>query len=98
MRRKKKRPELNTNKTKGSAFFPGIQKKLAISKANDSYEVEADKMAGTVVNSGESKNIQKKDAPEEEVQQKPLAESISSVQKKSMPAEEKTIQKKDKEE
>ena len=66
---------------------PFIQPKLKVGQPGDKYEVEADKMADTVVNktSAESANgIMSKEAPEEEIQKKPLASSISPLVQTSM--------------
>ena len=81
------------------AFFqPKVQKKLSVGQAGDKYEKEADSVADKVVSKSGGSDIQKAAQPEEEkVQQKPLAESISSVQKKEM-AEEEPVQKKGEEE
>lgn len=93
MRKRRRRPKLNTGTGEGQ-FFPGVQKKLKVGQPDDAFEVEADKMADTVVNGNEGGGLQKKEA-EEEVQQKPLAAAISDVQKKDMPADEEPVQKKD---
>lgn len=61
MKRKKKRPELNTNKTENGTFFPPVQKVSEDSKATDTNENEADSMANNVVNSVENKNVQEKE-------------------------------------
>lgn len=91
MRKRRRKPKLNTATGEGGQFFPGVQKKLAVGQPGDAFEVEADKMADTVVNP-EAAAIQKKDS-EDEIQQKPLAETISSVQKKDLAAEEEPVQK-----
>jgi len=91
MKKRKKRPDLNTTKAEAGTFFPGVQKKLAIGKADNAYEIEADNMADTLVNATENSNIQKKGATEE-VQQKPLSDAITPIQKKEM-TEEEPIQK-----
>lgn len=93
MKRRKKRPDTNTNKVESGTFFPGVQNKLAVGKPGDAYEVEADKMADTVVNSSENANVQKKDATEEDVQQKPLIDAITPIQKQELAAEEEAVQK-----
>lgn len=93
MRKRRSRPKLNTAVGEGGQFFPGVQKKLAIGEPGDAFEVEADKMADTVVNGAEGGTVQKKGTEEEEVQQKPLVETISPVQKKDLQAEEEPIQK-----
>lgn len=92
MRKRRRRPKLSTSVGENGLFFPGIQKKLAVGTPGDAFEVEADKIADTVVNGSESTTIQKKDT-EEEIQQKPLVETISSVQKKDLPADEEPVQK-----
>ncbi len=92
MKKRRRRPKLNTAVGEGGQFFPGVQKKLAVGKPGDAFEVEADKMADTVVNGSEGGALQKKGA-ENEIQQKPLSESISAVQKKDMPADEEPVQK-----
>ena len=99
MRKRRRRPKLNTATGEGGQFFPGVQKKLAIGTPGDAFEVEADKMADNVVNGGENNQVQKMDSEEEPgVQQKPLAESISTVQKKGLSAEEEPVQQGGKEE
>ena len=97
MRKRRRRPKLNTTAGEGGQFFPGVQKKLAVGKPGDAFEVEADKMADTVVDGGENNAIQKKRS-EEEVRQKPLAESISALQKKDLPVDEEPVQKVEEEE
>ncbi|MCD0470426.1 DUF4157 domain-containing protein [Flavobacterium sp. JAS] len=81
-----------------SSFFgPKIQKKLKTGTVGDKYEVEADNVADKVVNSKPSAGglLQSK----EEVQQKPISATISSVQAKETKEEDKSVQKKsDKEE
>ncbi|WP_108802518.1 DUF4157 domain-containing protein [Aquimarina sp. Aq107] len=64
-----------------------IQPKLKVGEPGDKYEVEADTMADQVVNKTSSNSegaIQKKGASEEEVQQKPLASSITPLVQTSM--------------
>ena len=79
-----------------STFFgPKIQKKLKTGAVGDKYEVEADKVADKVVNNnskGANGLFQSK--KEEEVQQKPISESITAVQSKEM-KEEEPVQKKE---
>ncbi len=81
-----------------SSFFgPKIQRKLKTGTVGDKYEVEADSIADKVVNNKPSAGglLQSK----EQVQQKPISETISSVQAKEMKEEDKSVQKKsDKEE
>jgi peptidoglycan hydrolase-like protein with peptidoglycan-binding domain len=74
-------------------FSPKIQKKLKTRTTGDQFEVEADRVADKVVNHNSSGSglLQSK----ENVQQKPISETISSVQKKSdKKEEEKPVQKK----
>jgi len=74
---------------------PFIQPKLNIGQPGDRYEVEADAMADKVVNNSKIKdNIQKQsETSEEEIQQKPLAVSITPlVQKQSETSEEDNVQ------
>lgn len=75
------------NSRRGEDFF-GVQAKLNIGKSNDKYEVEADKTADKIVSNTSKKNaepfftspnIQKKEKNENEIQEKPLAESITPV-------------------
>lgn len=75
-----------------SFFGPKIQKKLKTGTAGDKYEVEADSVADKVVNNKPSGGglLQSK----EQVQQKPISETISTVQAKDMKEEEKPVQKK----
>lgn len=73
---------------------PFIQPKLNIGKPGDKYEVEADVMADKVVNNKSSQDtIQKAENTEEELQQKPLAASISPlVQKQNEVSDEESVQ------
>ncbi|REC49246.1 MULTISPECIES: DUF4157 domain-containing protein [Chryseobacterium] len=83
------REQKQTSKKNNSTFFkPAIQKKLSIGSANDSYEVEADKVADKVMKMREPSPqvthtgalVQRKCAhceQEEQLQMKPLAEGIS---------------------
>lgn len=81
-----------------SSFFgPKIQKKLKTGTVGDKYEVEADHVADKVVNNGNSSGrglLQSK----QEVQQKPISETITSVQAKDMKEEESVQKKSDKKE
>lgn len=75
-----------------SSFFgPKIQRKLKTGTVGDKYEVEADSIADKVVNNKPSAGglLQSK----EQVQQKPISETISSVQAKEMKEEDKSVQK-----
>ncbi|WP_316632453.1 DUF4157 domain-containing protein [uncultured Flavobacterium sp.] len=89
--RKKSNPDTS------SFFVPKIQKKLKTGTVGDKYEVEADNVADKVVNNKPSAGglLQSR----EQVQQKPISETISSVQAKETKEEDKSVQKKsDKEE
>ena len=79
-----------------SFFGPKIQKKLKTGTAGDQFEVEADRVADKVVNNNSSGGglLQSRD----EVQQKPISETISSVQAKDIKDEESVQKKSDKEE
>lgn len=78
--------------TNSSFFSPKIQKKLKTGTPGDQFEVEADKVADKVVNNNSSGGLLQSKS-EEEVQQKPISETISSVQSKEM-KEEEPVQKK----
>ena len=82
------------NKTKTSFFKPVIQKKLSVGSVNDSYEVEADKVADKVMKMPEPSPqvihsgalLHRKCASceeEEKIQMKPLAESITPLIQRS---------------
>ena len=75
------------NHPSNTFFDPKIQKKIKTGKAGDKYEVEADKVADKVVNSSKNTGglLQ---AKEEEVQQKGISETISTVQKQEAEKEE----------
>ena len=81
---------------------PFIQPKLKVGQAGDKYEVEADKMADTVVNktsTGGEGSVMKKDATEEEAQKKPSATSGNAfVQTSMFKDRDSTLQKKQEEE
>ncbi|MFD1614233.1 eCIS core domain-containing protein [Gelatiniphilus marinus] len=81
-------------KANDTKHTPFIQPKLNIGKPGDKYEVEADAMANKVVSNNSTQNtIQKAESSEEDVQQKPLAASISPlVQKQSEASDEETVQ------
>lgn len=97
--KKKKKPTNAPEGDRKGPFFPSVQTKLAIGKADDAYEKEADSVADKVVNTGgETNSIQKKEGEEEQLQEKPLLQSISTLQKKQMPQEEEPVQKVAKEE
>jgi hypothetical protein len=61
---------------------PPIQPKLTIGQVNDPYEQEADQMAAQVVSRLHAPPVQRSSAPEEEeeLQMKPLADSIQRVE------------------
>lgn len=86
--RKRKPPALLGNQQENT-FFPSVQKKLAIGKADDPFEKEADAVADKVVN---------KSAPEGAIQKmdKPVAEDVQRVQK--LEADEEPVQKMEEEE
>lgn len=84
---------------RSSEDFFGVQAKLSIGKSNDQYEVEADKMADTIVTKKQTNNadtffnpspiVQQKQAKEiqkkeeTEIQEKPLAQSITPIVQKT---------------
>ncbi|VXB29779.1 conserved hypothetical protein [Flavobacterium sp. 9AF] len=76
-------------------FDPKIQKKIKTGTPGDKFEVEADQVASKVV-AHSTKSGGMLQAKEEEVQQKPISDAISQVQKKDM-KEEEPIQKKEEE-
>ncbi|MFT5645372.1 MAG: peptidoglycan hydrolase-like protein with peptidoglycan-binding domain [Aureispira sp.] len=84
----------------GDSFFkPKVQPKLTTGTPGDKYEVEADHMADQVVNkTGGGDAVQKMES-EEEIQQKPLAASVTPlVQKMENSEEEAPVQKMEEEE
>ncbi|WGH74150.1 DUF4157 domain-containing protein [Tenacibaculum tangerinum] len=104
-----------TSPTTGAGSF--IQPKLNIGKPGDKYEVEADKAADQIVAKGndttnsffapniQNKNeeeVQKQEANEQEIQQKPLVDSISPVvqlkSENTLQKQEEEIQQKEEEE
>jgi len=84
------------NPDSGTFFGPKIQKKLKTGAVGDKYEVEADHVADKVVNNNAAGGglLQSK----EQVQQKPISETISAVQAKDMKEEESVQKKSDKKE
>lgn len=87
-RKKKKGPNSASNVRSGP-FFPKVQTKLSIGKADDVYEKEADSVADKVVNqSGEGAAIEKKSGESSQIQEKPI-DSITPIQKKEGAEEEK---------
>jgi len=98
-RQRRKKPGKSASERSEQSFFPAVQKKLSVGKADDAFEKEADNVADKVVSKGEpGAAIQKMGAADEEVQEKPISDSISSIQKKDMPAEEEPVQKQEEEE
>lgn len=88
-----------------STFFdPKIQKKLKTGKAGDQYEVEADTVANKVVNTANKTGGLMQAKEEEQLQQKPIADSSSTLQKQEIKEEpvqkqeEEKLQKKEEEE
>lgn len=75
------------NHSSNTFFDPKIQKKIKTGKAGDKYEVEADKVADKVVNNSTNTGGLMQ-AKEEEVQQKGISETISTVQKQETEKEE----------
>lgn len=99
MRLFRKKPKGIVSKGSDSFISPKIQHKLNVGKSGDKYEKEADHIADKIVNKTDTAgSIQKKGTEDEEVQQKPIAESISTVQREAMPEEEQPAQKKAEEE
>jgi hypothetical protein len=79
-----------------SPFFgPKVQKKLTTGTVGDKYETEADNVADKVVNKRKTGGLLQSRS-EEAIQQKPISETISTVQKQDL-AQEKPLQKKGKE-
>lgn len=79
-----------------SPFFGAkIQKKLTTGTVGDRYETEADNVADKVVNKRKTGGLLQSRS-DEAVQQKPISETISTVQKQDL-AQEKPLQKKGKE-
>jgi Domain of unknown function (DUF4157) len=72
-----------------------IQAKLTIGQPGDKYEQEADSVADHVMAMSEPTQVQREELPEEEeeLQMKPLAETISPlVQREKLPEEEEELQ------
>ncbi|SDL82697.1 eCIS core domain-containing protein [Kriegella aquimaris] len=85
MRRKHRR--LPSQQVAGNEMFfkPPIQRKLKVGRAGDAYEMEADAIADKVVSNSESSPaVQKMGGTEEEMQQKPLAKSVSTLQREGL--------------
>lgn len=92
MRAFEQRKKSTSTSSNSSFFSPKIQKKLKTGTPGDQFEVEADKVADKVVNNNSSGALLQSKS-EEEIQQKPISETISSVQSKEM-KEEEPVQKK----
>ena len=91
MRRRYKKKPIQKKQGNEQFFKPSVQTKLSMGKPGDKYEVEADKMADKVVSkSGKDNAVQKKG--EEELQQKPLASSITPLVQKMEASDEETAQ------
>ncbi len=93
MRRRRHRRQPNKQQTQGNEQFlkPTVQAKLSMGKPGDKYEVEADKMADQVVNkSGKENSVQKKG--EVELQQKPLASTITPLVQKMEASDDENVQ------
>lgn len=87
--RKRKKTTSQKSGSEGTTFFPSVQTKLNIGKADDAYEKEADSVAEKVVNkNNDSQAINRSGEEEEAVMSKPLADGISSLQKKEQAKEE----------
>ena len=79
---------------RGSKWQP-IQAKLTIGQPGDKYEQEADSVAERVMAMSAPAQVQREELPEEEeeLQMKPLAETISPlVQREELPEEEEELQ------
>ncbi|WP_337965493.1 DUF4157 domain-containing protein [uncultured Flavobacterium sp.] len=83
------------NSSPSPFFGPKIQKKLTTGTPGDRFETEADNVADKVVNKRKTGGLLQSRS-EEAVQQKPISETISTVQKQDL-AQEKPLQKKGKE-
>lgn len=83
------------NNSSSPFFGPKVQKKLTTGTVGDKYEKEADNVADKVVNKGKTGGLLQSRS-EEAVQQKPISETISTVQKQDL-TQEQPLQKKGKE-
>ncbi len=78
---------------------PTVQTKLKVGKADDRYEKEADQVADKVVNANHTADNIRKKGSEEEMQQKPIASSVSPLlQKTETTKKEAPVQKMEEEE
>ena len=74
-----RKQEKKSNHNKSEApFFKAVQPKLKVGQPGDKYEKEADSVAEKVVNSNNDSASVQKMGTEEEVQSKPLVETIST--------------------
>ena len=92
---KAQKEQATPSKKNNNGFFkPAVQKKLSVGSANDSYEIEADRVADKVMKMSEPSPqvthsgalLQRKCAAceqEEKLQMKPLAETISPLIQRS---------------
>ena len=85
LQRKKKPSEQHG--ASNESFFKKVQTKIEVGSANDKYEVEADRMADSVVNK-QAATPNKFTSTTADVQQKPLAEQITPLVQKSSAEEE----------
>ncbi len=93
MRRRRYRKQPIQKKESSDQFLkPTVQTKLNMGKPGDKYEVEADNMADKVVNNKKGDGAIQKKEGEEEVQQKPLASSITPLVQKMGASEEENAQ------
>ena len=93
MRRRRYRKQPIQKKESTDQFLkPTVQTKLNMGKPGDKYEVEADNMADKVVNNKKGDGAIQKKEGEEEVQQKPLASSITPLVQKMGASEEENTQ------
>ncbi len=97
---RKRKPLQGVNKTTETPFFAPLQKKLKVGEPGDKYEVEADAMAAKVTQASRSSDtVQKMGETEEEpIQQKTLAQSVTTLQKQELKEEEPAVQKQEEEE
>ena len=92
MRRRYNKRPVQLKKGNEQFFKPSVQTKLNMGKPGDRYEVEADRMADQVVSkSSKETTVQKKEG-EDEVQQKPLASSITPLIQKMETGEDENVQ------
>lgn len=85
--RKRKRPKSPEKGQLENPFFPAVQTKLWMGKADDTYEKEADKVADQVVDGNQNKSAEPVNQVADAVQEKP-AESITALQTKSSEEEQ----------